>query len=61
MFKRRWWRMSIDQKVQSFAAIIAVIILVSAGFSMFTMSYSLRDYGQLLDENRASQTFMEAM
>ena len=61
MFKRQWWRMSIDRKVQSFAAVIAFIILVSAGFAMFTMSYSLRDYGQLLDENRACQSFMKAM
>lgn len=61
MFKRQWWRMSIDRKVQSFAAVIVFIILVSAGFAMFTMSYSLRDYGQLLDENRACQSFMEAM
>ena len=61
MFKRQWWRMSIDRKVQSFAAVIVFIILVSAGFAMFTMSYSLRDYGQLLDENRACQSFMKAM
>lgn len=61
MFKRQWWRMSIDRKVQSFAAVIVFIILVSAGFAMFTMNYSLRDYGQLLDENRACQSFMKAM
>ena len=61
MFKRRWWRMSIEYKVQSFAALIVLIILVSAGFAMFTMRYSLRDYGQILDENRACQSFMEAM
>lgn len=61
MFKRQWWRMSIDRKVQSFAAVIVFIILVSAGFAMFTMNYSLRDYGQLLDENRACQFFMKAM
>ena len=53
--------MSIDRKVQSFAAVIVFIILVSAGFAMFTMNYSLRDYGQLLDENRACQSFMKAM
>ena len=61
MFKRQWWRMSIDRKVQSFAAVIVFIILVSVGFAMFTMNYSLRDYGQLLDENRACQSFMKAM
>ena len=61
MFKRQWWRMSIDRKVHSFAAVIVFIILVSAGFAMFTMNYSLRDYGQLLDENRACQSFMKAM
>ena len=61
MFKRQWWRMSIDRKVQSFAVVIVFIILVSAGFAMFTMNYSLRDYGQLLDENRACQSFMKAM
>ena len=61
MFKRQWWRMSIDRKVQSFAAVIVFLILVSAGFAMFTMNYSLRDYGQLLDENRACQSFMKAM
>lgn len=61
MFRRRWQQMPMERKVQSFALVIVAIILMSAGFAMFTMNYSLRDYGQILDENRSCQAFMQAM
>ncbi len=61
MYKQRWQRMPMERKVQSFALIIVLIILLSAGFAMFTMNYSLHGYRQILDDNRACQAFMQAM
>lgn len=56
-----WLRLSIDKKVRSFALVVILIILVSSGFAMFTMGFSLKDYSEILDENKICQEFMNAM
>ncbi|ETP71419.1 hypothetical protein UYO_2614, partial [Lachnospiraceae bacterium JC7] len=61
MLNKIWLRLSIDKKVRSFALVVIVIILVSSGFSMFTMGFSLKDYSEILDENKICQEFMDAM
>lgn len=61
MFNKIWQKMSIDRKVRCFALIVVAIILLSSFLSLFVMGYSLKDYGEILNENKICQEFMDAM
>ena len=61
MLNKIWLKLSINRKVKCFALVVIIIILVSSGFSMFIMGFSLKGYSEILDDNKLCQEFMDAM
>jgi len=61
MFNKMWLKLSIDRKVRCFALIVVAIILLSSFLSLMVMGFSLKDYSEILNENRICQEFMDAM
>lgn len=61
MLRNLWLRISIKKKIGIFAAMVILIMALSAAFSVFIMNFSLGSFNTVLNDNSRCHDFQEAL
>ena len=61
MLQKIWLRLPIKRKIDTFTAVVVLIMLFSVGMALSMMHFSTAGYQEILEEDMACQDFMDAM